>query len=79
MQLSPKDVGVLRTLAHLLIRSGEGVKALTIIARLEALGDGGHPVLTLLKSKALMATGDVMEARRSFKDFLAHYEADRRA
>ncbi|MCR4264823.1 tetratricopeptide repeat protein [Nitratireductor sp. ZSWI3] len=78
IQLAPEDRGVLRTLAHLLIRSGEADKALATIERLERLGDGEQPLLALLKSKALMAAGEAAEARHSFRDFLAHYEADHR-
>lgn len=79
IQLFPDEIGVLRTLAHLLIRSGEAEKALATIDRLERLGDDDQPVLTLLKSKALLEAGDTAEARRSFQDFLAQYEADHRA
>lgn len=69
-QLSPDDVGILRTLAHLLTLDGAGEKALSTIARLEQLEDDRHPALTLLKSRALHVAGRTEEARQTFRRFL---------
>jgi type III secretion protein Y len=70
-QLSPRNAGVLRTLAHLLILDGEADKALATIARLETLEGMDHPALALLKSRALLAAGRKTEARNAFREFLA--------
>lgn len=75
VQLSPDDVGVLRTLAHLLVQDGEAEKALATIARLETLDGMDHPTLSLLKSRALLAAGRREEARKAMKTFLARREA----
>lgn len=74
VQLAPDDVGVLRTLAHFLIKDGEAEKALATIARLETLDGMDHPTLSLLKSRALLAAGRKDEARNAMKAFLAHRE-----
>lgn len=74
VQLAPDDVGVLRTLAHLLIQDGEAERALATIARLEKLDDAGRFALKLLKSRALLAAGRKEEARRTMKVFLAQRE-----
>lgn len=74
VQLAPDHVGVLRTLAHLLIEDGEATKALTTIARLETLDQTGHPALALLKSRALFAAGRKEEAREAMKAFLMQRE-----
>ncbi|WP_376705141.1 hypothetical protein RQ479_11405 [Mesorhizobium sp. ISC25] len=70
-QLSPGNAGVLRTLAHLLILDGEADKALATIARLETLEGMDHPVLTLLKSRALLVAGRKTEARSALLSFLS--------
>jgi len=70
-RLAPEDSGVLKTLAHLFVIDGEADRALTVIARLEALDGDGHPALALLKSRALLAAGRTGEARDVFRDFQA--------
>jgi type III secretion protein Y len=74
VQLSPGNVGILRTLAHLLTLDGESDKALAAIARLETLDGADHPALALLKSRALLSAGRMDEARRSFREYLAQRE-----
>ncbi|MCT7376847.1 tetratricopeptide repeat protein [Chelativorans salis] len=72
VQLSPDDPGLLRTLAHLLVRDGDAEKALATIDRLETMDDmASHPALALLKSRALLLSGRMEEARRTFQTFLA--------
>lgn len=80
VQLSPDDPGLLRTLAHLLIRDGDADKALATIDRLETIDAmASHPALALLKSQALLLGGRTQEARRSFRDFLAGNRNDAHA
>jgi type III secretion protein Y len=74
VQLAPDDVGILRTLAHLLVQDGEADKALATIARLETLDQTDHFALKLLKSRALLAAGRKKEARETMKAFLARRE-----
>lgn len=69
-QLSPDDVGVLRTLSYLLTLDGEADKALETISRLEVLDDRRDPALHLLKSRALYAAGRQEEARQAFNLFV---------
>ncbi|MBA8839821.1 tetratricopeptide repeat protein [Ochrobactrum sp. RH2CCR150] len=69
-QSSPNDIGVLRTLSHLLTLDGEADKALDTISRLETLDDTRNPALYLLKSRALLAAGRQEEARQAFDRFL---------
>lgn len=70
-QLAPGSIGILRTLAHVLILDGEADKALATIAKLETLEGMDHPTLALLKSRALLAAGHTEEARHAFRDYLA--------
>lgn len=70
VQLDPDNVGILRTLLHLLILDGEAEKALATVTRLEALEGNDHPALLLLKSRALLAAGQEPEARESFREFV---------
>lgn len=74
-QLSPDNVEILRTLAHLLILDGEADKALATVAKLETLEGKDHPALPLLKSRALLAAGRTAEARTSFRDFIERKRA----
>ncbi|MCH4542836.1 hypothetical protein DK867_21465 [Ochrobactrum sp. POC9] len=69
-QLSPDDVGVLRTLSYLLTLDGEADKALETISRLEVLDGRRDPALHLLKSRALYAAGRQEEARQAFNLFV---------
>jgi type III secretion protein Y len=80
VQLSPDDPGLLRTLAHLLIRNGDAEKALATIDRMETMDVmASHPALALLKSRALLLSGRTEEARSSFQAFLAGSRNDARA
>ncbi|WP_274425121.1 tetratricopeptide repeat protein [Chelativorans sp. YIM 93263] len=80
VQLAPEDSGILRTLAHLLVRDGEADKALATIERLETMEDTArHPALALLRSRALTLAGRTDEARASFRKFLAGQEDEARA
>lgn len=70
-QLEPRNAGVLKTLAHLLILEGEAEKALATVARLETMDGNDHPALALLKSRALLAAGRKTEARSALRSFLS--------
>jgi Flp pilus assembly protein TadD len=69
----PNDVGLLRILAYAHIAAGDGRAALEAITRLEALDapeEAGTPLL-LLRSHALRLTGQLDDARRCFRSFVA--------
>lgn len=78
-QVEPENVGILRTLAHLLLLGGEADKALATIERLEQLEHTVSPALALLKAKALLAAGHAEEARELFREFLAQRELNSHA
>lgn len=69
-RIAPNDVGILRTLAYAFIGNGYGERALGVIDRLAALDPENSPTLQLLKSRALWAAGDKVEARRCFREYV---------
>jgi type III secretion protein Y len=69
-RIAPDNVGVLRTLAHGLIADGYGERALAVIDRLAALDADSPAILQLLKSRALWVSGDKVEARRCFREYV---------
>jgi len=69
-RIAPSDVGVLRTLAFALIEDGYGERALAVIDRLASLEPDASPMLHLLRSRALWAIGDKIEARRCFRSYV---------
>jgi Flp pilus assembly protein TadD len=69
-RIAPSDVGVLRTLAFALIEDGYGERALAVIDRLASLEPDASPALELLRSRALWAVGDKIEARRCFRNYV---------
>jgi len=70
VRIAPDDVGILRTLAHALTTNGYGERALAAIDRLAALEPSFPPPMYLLKSRALWACGDKVQARRCFRDYV---------
>jgi type III secretion protein Y len=84
-RIAPSDTGVLRTLAYALMEDGYGQRALAVIDRLaglERLDSGGRldaerkssPMLQLLRSRALWVSGDKIEARRCFREYVENRE-----
>lgn len=69
-RIAPDHVGIMRTLAHALIVNGYGDRALAAIDRLAALEPDFPPTLQLLKSRALWVSGDRIEARRCFREYV---------
>lgn len=69
-RIAPGNVGVLRTLAHGLVADGHGERALAVIDRLAKLDPDAPPALQLLKSRALWVSGDRVEARRCFREYV---------
>jgi type III secretion protein Y len=69
-RIAPGNAGILRTLAHGLIADGYGERALAVIERLVRLEPDASPVLQLLKSRALWVSGDKVEARRCFREYV---------
>jgi type III secretion protein Y len=72
-RIAPSDAGVLRTLAYALMEDGYGKRALAVIDRLaglERLEQNISPMLQLLKSRALWVSGDKIEARRCFREYV---------
>lgn len=69
----PDDIGVLRILACALLANGRGEEALGVVDRLAVIDDGGEAQtpLLLLRSHALRLAGRTIEARRSFREFIA--------
>lgn len=70
-RLDPDNVGVWRTLAHSFLADGAPNMTIAVIERLRVMDDSDHPGLDLLMGRALWACGRRIEARRSFRDFLA--------
>lgn len=68
-RLAPENTAVLRTLAYTFLTDGAPERALAVIERLRTLQDD-DPALDLLQSRALWDTGQEVEARRTFRDFL---------
>jgi Flp pilus assembly protein TadD len=69
----PEDIGSLRVLAYALLANGRGEDALSAVDRLAALGDDreARAPLLLLRSHALRLAGRTVEARLSFREFIA--------
>jgi type III secretion protein Y len=70
-RLDPDNVGVWRTIAHAFLLDRDPKRAIAVIERLRQMDDSDHPALDLLEARALWASGRRIEARRSFRDFLA--------
>lgn len=70
-RLAPDNVGIWRTLAHSFLADGAPDRTIAVVERLRLMDDSGDPVLDLLMGRALWACGRRVEARRSFRDFLA--------
>ena len=60
--------GILRTLAAALVEAGLGEQAVPVLDRLAALepNEAGHPMMRLLRARALLLQGQVDAARRVF-------------
>jgi type III secretion protein Y len=69
-RIAPNDPGILRTLTHALTTDGYGERALAVLDRLEALQQERSPMLQLLRSRALWASGDKVDARRCFRQYV---------
>lgn len=69
-RIAPNNAGVLRTLAYALTADGYGERALAVIDRLAGLEQEVSPMLQLLRSRALWASGDKIEARRCFRQYV---------
>lgn len=74
VRLAPDNVAVWRTLAYAFLDDGAPNRAIAVIEHLRGMKDADHPALDLLMSRALWACGRRIEARRCFRDFLAHSE-----
>ncbi len=69
-RLAPGNAGIWRTLAHAFLADGAPNRTITVIEHLRLMNES-DPVLDLLMGRALWACGRRVEARRSFRDFLA--------
>ena len=69
-RIAPNDPAILRTLAHALTADGYGERALAVLDRLAALEHEHPSTLQLLRSRALWASGDKVEARRCFRQYV---------
>jgi type III secretion protein Y len=69
-RLAPNDAAILRSLAYTFLMDGAPDRALAVIERLRGMEDGDHPALDLLRSRALWESGNEIEARRVFRDFI---------
>jgi hypothetical protein len=69
----PDDIGGLRVLAYALLANGRGEAALATVDRLEAIDNdrAARVPLLLLRSHALRLSGRIIEARHSFREFIA--------
>jgi Flp pilus assembly protein TadD len=69
----PDDIGGLRVLAYALLANGRGEEALAAIERLEATDPDpeARVPLLLLRSHAQRLAGRTIEARLSFREFIA--------
>jgi type III secretion protein Y len=67
----PGDPAVLRTLAYAWMAVGDGEHAVWIIRRLKETTSVVEAPLLLLESRALFQAGEVDEARRRFRAFVA--------
>jgi len=71
-RLAPDNAGVLRTLAHGFLLDGAPERATAVIDRLRQMPAAEDPMVDLLASHALWASGREGEARRAFRAFLDH-------
>jgi type III secretion protein Y len=69
-RIAPDNAGILRTLAHALTADGYGERALAVLDRLAGLEQEDAPMLQLLRSRALWVSGDKIEARRCFRQYV---------
>ena len=67
-QAAPERADVLRTLAGALIAARMGEQAVDVLDRLEALApsQANHPMMCLLRARALLLLGRGAEARAAF-------------
>jgi len=77
-RMAPDDVGVLRTLAHMFLLDGYPQRAAAVLERLATLDGAEHPVLDLLRARALWKCGQKPEARQAFRRYLNHRRPSRR-
>lgn len=68
----PNDVGLKRTLAFAFIANGAAEEALEVIEQLERLdlAGGADQMRLLLKARALLHAGRIIEARALFRQFV---------
>ncbi len=68
-QDAPDRVDVLRTLAAALIAAGLGQQALDVLDRITGLTpqEAGHPMIRLMRARALLLLGERDEARSVFR------------
>lgn len=68
----PDDVGLMRTLAYAFIANGAAEEALEVLERLEQLdlAGGADQMRQLLKARALLHAGRIVEARALFRQFV---------
>ena len=68
-QSAPERADVLRTLCGAMVAAGMGAQALPRVDRLRLLApeDGNHPMMRVLRARALLLAGDVDAARAAFR------------
>lgn len=69
-RVAPDDPGVLRSLAAAFVETGAGDRALAAIDRVAELEGGVSRTLALLRCRALWASGQRIEARQAFRDYV---------
>ncbi|OLO05920.1 hypothetical protein BTW07_02650 [Salinicola socius] len=74
-RMAPDHAGVLRALCRGFLASGNGARALNVIARLEANHEH-DATLILLRSRAEWLTGERALARRHFQRYLEQRRHD---
>lgn len=69
---APDDVGLMRTLAYAFVANGAADEALEVIERLEQrdFAGGSDQMRRLLKARALLHAGRVIEAKAVFRQFV---------
>jgi Flp pilus assembly protein TadD len=72
-QAAPERVDILRTLCGALIAAGMGGQALDVLDRLVQLapGDALHPMMRLMRARALLLLGRAEEAKSVFRGIAA--------
>ena len=70
---SPDRPAILRTLATALVEAGLGERAAQVLDRLAVLepDEAGHPMVRLLRARALLQQGQTEQARRVFESAAA--------